>query len=351
MVLRVGLTGGIGSGKSTVSGALADRGAVVVDADLVAREVVAAGTAGLAAVVDRFGPGVLRPDGSLDRPTLGSVVFADERARRDLEGITHPRIGIRTAELIEAAGPDAIVVHDQPLLVEMGLAPMNHLTVVVDAPVEARLHRVMRDRGMSQADARARIAAQATDEQRYAAADALLDNSGAPQDLIQLVDSLWSDRLLPFQANLRADRRVRRDRQVPAQLTVRHEQRRRRADRMSARIRHQLDRAGIAYAGVDHIGSAAAPGLSAEDVVDLQLRVTGMVETLGADPDFRAALRAAGVVGLAPWQDTPHDRAPDPADRRTLYAGGADPAYVLQLHIRQDRSPGAQAALRVHRSG
>lgn len=193
---RVGLTGGIGSGKSAVTALLRERGAVVVDADVLAREVVEPGTPGFAAVVERFGDGVLDGDGRLDRPALGAVVFADEQARRDLEAIIHPRVRARAAELEAAAGPDAVVVHDVPLLVETGQAELYDLVVVVDVPVETQIERLASNRGMSRADAESRIAAQATREQRRGAADVVIDNSGTLADLADAVDALWQ-RLAP----------------------------------------------------------------------------------------------------------------------------------------------------------
>jgi len=167
-MLRVGLTGGIGSGKSTVAGRLAEHGAVLIDADRIAREVVAPGSDGLAEVVTAFGDSVLAPDGSLDRPTLAAIVFADDEARAQLNAIVHPRIGARTAALTAAAAPDAVIVHDVPLLVENRLAPMYHLVIVVDAPIEQRVRRLVRDRGMNEADVLARIAAQADEPRRRA---------------------------------------------------------------------------------------------------------------------------------------------------------------------------------------
>lgn len=341
-MLRVGLTGGIGSGKSAVAGLLAERGAVVVDADRIAREVVEPGALGLRQILDRFGADVLSEDGSLNRPALGAIVFADSAARRDLETITHPLIGARTTELIEGAGPEAVVIHDQPLLVEMGLAAMNHLNVVVNAPVDVRVARVVQNRGMSEADARARIEAQADDEARRAVADVWLDNDASHERLADQVTDLWRDRLVPFDANLHADLPVRRDKSGPVVLHEHTSEWAVRAARISARLRYQLDAAQLPYTGVDHIGSTAVPGLIAKDVIDLQLRVPRLDPVGGR---FAEALRAAGVVGLRPLQDNPHTWAPDRADWRKLYAGGADPAVVLHLHIRAEGSPGGEAAL------
>ena len=192
MTIRVGLTGGIASGKSTVAGMLVELGAVVIDADLIAREVVAPGTPGLAAIVEAFGPDVLTADGSLDRPRLGSVVFADDAARERLNAITHPLVGARTAELEEAARASGrLVVNDIPLLVEVGYAALFDEVVVVDVPVELQVERAVA-RGMDEADVRARIAAQATREQRRAAATYLIENTGTREDLHQRVTEVFT---------------------------------------------------------------------------------------------------------------------------------------------------------------
>lgn len=188
--LRVGLTGGIGSGKSTVSARLAEHGADVIDYDQLAREAVEPGTAGLAAIVSRFGDAVLQPDGSLDRPALGSIVFADESARRDLEGITHP--AIRELAVARAtASVAAVLVHDHPLLVEMGMAGSCDVVVVVDVPPELQVERLVEQRGMTPEDARSRLAAQLPRDERLAAADVVLDNTGTVDDLLAEVDALW----------------------------------------------------------------------------------------------------------------------------------------------------------------
>jgi dephospho-CoA kinase len=196
-VLRIGLTGGIGSGKSTVSALLADRGAVVIDADRIAREVVEAGTPGLAAVVEAFGERVLRDDGSLDRPALAGIVFADPEARKMLDGIVHPLVRARAAELAGAAPDGSVVVHDVPLLVETGQAASYDVVLVVQADPEVRVRRLVQ-RGLSEEDARARIAAQATDEQRRAVADVVLDNDGTPAELGEQVDRFWAERVAPI---------------------------------------------------------------------------------------------------------------------------------------------------------
>jgi dephospho-CoA kinase len=195
-VLSIGLTGGIGSGKSTVSALLAARGAVVVDADRIAREVVEPGTPGLAAVVDAFGPGVVGPDGALDRPALAAVVFADPAARARLDAIVHPLVRARAAALAAEAPVDAVVVHDVPLLVETGRWEPYDLVLVVQADPETRVARLVR-RGLAEADARARMAAQATDEQRRAVADVVLDNSGSQEELAAQVERFWAERVAP----------------------------------------------------------------------------------------------------------------------------------------------------------
>ena len=195
-MLRIGLTGGIGSGKSTVARLLADRGAHVVYADVLAREVVAPGTPGLAAVVAAFGEGVLTADGALDRPALAAVVFGDAEARARLDGIVHPLVRERAAGAIGALPDDAVVVQDIPLLVETGQAGSFDVVLVVQADAEVRVARLV-TRGLAEADARARIAAQATDEQRRAVADVVLVNSGTPEELATQVDRFWSERVAP----------------------------------------------------------------------------------------------------------------------------------------------------------
>ncbi|GAA3651086.1 dephospho-CoA kinase [Nocardioides ginsengisoli] len=195
--MRVGLTGGIASGKSTVSSILRELGAVVIDADQIAREVVAKGTPGLAAVVEAFGPDMLTPEGELDRPKMGALVFADETQRKVLESIVHPLVFERYAELEAAAPADGIVVHDIPLLVESGRAEEFEAVIVVDAPEELQIERMVRDRGWTEDDARARIAAQATREQRRAVATYLIENTGTREDLRLAVTEVFEALLAP----------------------------------------------------------------------------------------------------------------------------------------------------------
>ena len=191
-MLRVGLTGGIGSGKSAVSSRLAERGAVVIDSDVLAREVVAKGTDGLAEVVEAFGDGVLTAEGELDRPAVGRIVFGDEAARRRLEAIIHPRVRARAAEIEAAAPADAVVVHDIPLLVETGQADRFDVVLVVDTPVDVQLERLTAQRGMTEAEAKQRIASQASREDRLAVADLVVDNSGTLDDLDRRIGEVWA---------------------------------------------------------------------------------------------------------------------------------------------------------------
>jgi len=189
--MRVGLTGGLGAGKSTVAALLAEHGAVIIDADALAREVVRAGTPGFAAVVERFGPGVVGADGELDRARLAEIVFADEAAREDLNGIVHPLVGQRSAQLMAGAQAGAIVVYDVPLLAENDLAGGFDVVVVVEADLAVRLRRLA-DRGLTEAQARARIDAQASDEQRRAVAHEVVRNDGDREQLATRVNQLWT---------------------------------------------------------------------------------------------------------------------------------------------------------------
>lgn len=205
--LTIGLTGGIASGKSTVADLFAARGAVVIDADRLAREVVEPGTPGLAAVVRRFGPGALTFDGRLDRPAMGRTVFADLRARRDLEAIIHPAVRTRAAELTAAAPDGSVIVQMIPLLVETGQTEAFDLVVVVDAPEPVQVQRLMVRDGLSATEAGARLAAQAGRAERLAAAHAVIDNSQGPAQLRAEVDKFWTEQVAPRLARLsRPDR-------------------------------------------------------------------------------------------------------------------------------------------------
>ncbi|HEU5475135.1 MAG TPA: dephospho-CoA kinase [Actinophytocola sp.] len=333
-MLRVGLTGGIGSGKSTVAGRLAEHGAVLIDSDRLAREVVEPGTEGLAEVVAAFGADLLTPDGSLDRSRMAARVFGDDDARARLNAIVHPRVRVRAVELMAGAPEGAIVVQDVPLLVENGMAPAFHLVIVVDAPVDTRVHRLVTQRDMAEDDVRARIAAQASDSDRRAAADVWLDNSGAPDEILAAVDALWADRLVRFASNLRLHRRSEYgppwlhdpDPTWPAQ-----------AERLAARIRLA---AGERALRVDHIGSTAVPGLPAKDIIDLQL----MVATLADAEAIAGPLAEAGFV-LQPHVDRDHPHGTGPESWAKRYHASADPGRVVHLNIRTPDSGGARFAL------
>ena len=191
--MKVGLTGGIGSGKTAVSELLGSYGALVIDSDVLAREVVAPGTEGLAEIVAEFGPEVLAADGSLDRDRMAKLVFAEDGARARLNAIVHPLVRRRADAVAAAAPPGTVVVNAVPLLVEAGLVHLFDLVVVVDVPPDVQLDRLVRLRGMSEADARARIAAQVPREERLIAADVIIDNSGPPEDLEPQVRALWEE--------------------------------------------------------------------------------------------------------------------------------------------------------------
>jgi dephospho-CoA kinase len=195
--VHLGLTGGIASGKSTVAAELARLGAVVVDADALARAVVAPGTEGLDRVREAFGPTAIAADGSLDRAAVGQLVFADPEKRLVLNGIIHPLVRAEGRRLAAEAGPDAVVVQDVPLLVESGQTGAYDLVVVVEADPEERVARMIRDRGMTEEDARARMAAQATDEQRRAVADVVIVNDAGLEDLRRATRRVWDEYVVP----------------------------------------------------------------------------------------------------------------------------------------------------------
>ncbi|MGX1769444.1 dephospho-CoA kinase [Dietzia sp. NPDC055343] len=284
-MLMVGLTGGIGAGKSTVTAVLAEAGAVIVDADRIAREVVEPGTPGLAMLVAEFGEQILGVDGALDRAALAGLAFVDAGRTAALNAITHPLIGQRTAELFGTAPEDAIVVHDMPLLVEGGMTPGYNLVIVVDTPADIRLQRLVEQRGMPEDDARARMSRQATDEQRRAVADVLLDNSGERQVVADLTRSLVESRLLPFEHNLRTGTPVIGDRAVvPFRPEWAGE-----AERASARLGHVLGEVAVR---IDHVGPTSVGGLDAPDIIDIQVTVR---DEAGRDAALRA-LTAAGWV-------------------------------------------------------
>lgn len=333
-MLRVAVTGGIGSGKSTVSGRLAERGAVVVDSDLLARDVVAVGSPGLAAVVDRFGSSVLAVDGSLNRPALASIVFGDPDARRALEGITHPRVRARFGELAAAAPPDAVVVNDIPLLVSLPVAAAFHLVVGVGADAELRVRRLI-GRGLAEADARARIAAQIDDDARRPLTDIWLDNSGTADQLAGATDRLWDDRLVPFERLLLRGEQAPRGDAAPVPTDPAWPAT---AERLAARVRLAAPDA----VRIDHIGPKAVPGLPAPDVIDLQLVVA---DTDAADRVAPALGRAGFVLVADMRSDQPHPADDDPGRWRKTFHANVDPGRAVNLHVRPVDGPAWRWAL------
>jgi dephospho-CoA kinase len=330
-MLRVGLTGGIGSGKSTVGQRFRELGAVVIDADQVAREVVAVDSAGLGAIRQRFGDVVVAPDGSLDRRSLGEMVFADAQARKDLEAITHPLIGARTRTLMEVARPGQIVVHEVPLLAELDMGAAYHLTVVVGASEDVRMARLTGGRGFTETDARARIAAQADDGVRRAAADVWLDNNGSVERLAAQADELWRGRLVSFNENLVSRTAGRRpDIQILAQCDdswpgV--------AARLIRRVALALGERAVA---VEHIGSTSVPGLVTQEVIDLQVGVRGL--EAADDPGFIGALADKGFPRSAGEDRRLEDvlsMVDDPALAGERLHGSADPGQIVRLYVRE----------------
>jgi dephospho-CoA kinase len=344
-MLRIGLTGGIGAGKSALSSTFAKCGAVIVDGDVIAREVVQPGTEGLKALVEAFGDDILLPDGSLDRPALAAKAFRDDEARQRLNGIVHPLVGKRRSEIIASVPDDSVVVEDIPLLVESGMAPLFPLVVVVHADVEVRVRRLVDQRGMPEEDARARIAAQASDEQRHAVADIWLDNSGSPEDLVQRAHEVWDNRIVPFAHNLSARQIARAPaRLVPADPSW-PEQARRIANRLQTACGHRAIR-------VDHIGSTALPALDAKDVIDMQITV----ESLAVADELAEPLLAAGYPRIEHLTEDVakddarstverYDHSDDPALWHKRIHASADPGRPTNVHIRVDGWPNQQFAL------
>jgi dephospho-CoA kinase len=338
-MMRVGLTGGIGSGKSTVAGVLRELGAVVTDADRVAREVVEPGAPALRAIRERFGEKVIHPDGRLDRAGLAAVVFPDPAALRALEAITGPAIAARVAQLRAAVPVHRVDVYDMPLLVEKGLWVHEHLTLVVGASEQTRLARLVEQRGIPLPDARARIAAQATDEQRREAADVWIDNEGSREDTEDTVRRVWAGRLRPYQVGLVEGRRAKRPDRLALQLPDPGW-----ADagaRVVARLAAALHGRGVS---VEHVGSTSVPGLVAKDVIDVQIGVRSLTDA--DDPGFVAALRRAGYLLVeGNEQDHPHPVDAPATQWQKRFYGGCDPGRVVNVHVRQVGSGGHRFAL------
>jgi dephospho-CoA kinase len=335
-MLRIGLTGGIGAGKSTVSATFAECGGIIVDGDVIAREVVEPGTEGLAQLVEAFGEDILQPDGALNRPALAAKAFVDDEKRATLNGIVHPLVGRRRQEIIDSVSgdpdKDTVVVEDIPLLVETGMAPAFPLVVVVTADIETRVTRVVA-RGMDEADARARIKAQAPEEQRRAIADVLLDNSGSQGELVENARDIWYNRVLPLAHNIRTRQCAPRVYNlVPYDPAWPDD-----AQRIINRIQMAC---GAKALRVDHIGSTAVPGMDAKDVIDVQITVA----SLDVADELNGPLADAGYPRKEHiTSDMPHDG--DPALWRKRIHCAADPGRPANIHVRVDGWPGQQFAL------
>ncbi|WP_457950088.1 dephospho-CoA kinase [Pseudarthrobacter sp. alpha12b] len=336
-MLKIGLTGGIASGKSVVAARLKERGAMLVDADALAREVVEPGTEGLKRIVADFGEGMLDAAGRLDRARLGAAVFGNPERLAALNSIVHPLVRARAAAITAAAPHDAVVVQDIPLLVETGQGSSFHLVVVVDAPDDVRVQRMQELRGMTADAARSRMAAQATRGDRLLAADAVLDNSGTVQQLLDQVDMLWDRRLVPFAHNLAAGKRAPRN--GGPVLEPHREDWARQAARIAERLTAAAPRLIL---GVDHIGSTSVTGLAAKDVIDLQVAV----------PDLEAAATIGPLIAAAGFpavrgaeSDTPKPNAPDPSQWLKRFHANADPCRAVNVHVRPAGSAGWRYAL------
>ena len=334
-MLRIGLTGGIGAGKSTVSAAFAECGGIIVDGDVISREVVQPGTPGLAALVDHFGDGILLADGALNRPALAAKAFGDEEQRARLNAIVHPLVATRRAEIVAAVGEDQVIVEDIPLLVESQMAPLFPLVVVVHANVEVRLNRLIGIRGMDESDARARIAAQATEEQRRGVADVWLDNSGTAGHLVEQARELWYQRILPFAHNLTAKTPAAESQNpVPFDPTWPDQ---------AARILARLNTAcGHRALRIDHIGSTAVAGMDSRNIIDVQVTVASLdiADELAEDLLRAGYPRVESVTG-----DVCFDAATDVSLWRRRFHASADPGRPTHIHIRVDGWPNQQFAL------
>jgi dephospho-CoA kinase len=332
-MLRIGLTGGIGAGKSTVSATFAECGGIIVDGDVIAREVVEPGTEGLAQLVKAFGEDILLPDGALNRPALAAKAFVDDEKRASLNGIVHPLVARRRQEIIDAVHDDAVVVEDIPLLVETGMAPMFPLVVVVSADEETRVTRVVQQRGMDEADARARIKAQAPEEQRRAIADVLLDNSGSQGELVEKARDLWYNRVLPLAHNIRTRQCAPAVyRLVPYDPAWPDDGR-----RIINRIQNAC---GAKALRVDHVGSTAVHGMDAKDVIDIQTTIA----SLDVADEINDVLANAGYPRVEHiTTDMPHT-ADSTLWRKRIHCA-ADPGRPANIHVRVDGWPSQQFAL------
>jgi dephospho-CoA kinase len=331
-MLRIGLTGGIGAGKSTVSATFAECGGIIVDGDVIAREVVEPGTEGLAQLVDVFGEEILLPGGALNRAALAAKAFVDDQQRAKLNAVVHPLVARRRQDIIDAMHDDAVVVEDIPLLVETGMAPLFPLVVVVTADEETRVTRVVK-RGMDEADARARIKAQAPEKQRRAIADVLLDNSGSQAELVEKARDLWCNRVLPLAHNIRTRQCAPRTYElVPYNPAWPDDAR---------RIINRIEMAcGASALRVDHIGSTAVPGMDAKGVIDIQVTIA----SLDVADEINDAMANVGYPRIEHvTADYPH--TDDPALWRKRIHCAADPGRPAYIHVRVDGWPGQQFAL------
>lgn len=335
-MLRIGLTGGIGAGKSTVSRAFADCGGIIVDGDVISREVVQPGTEGLAALVDHFGSDILLPDGALNRPALAAKAFVDDQQRARLNAIVHPLVARRRAEIVAGVSQDDVVVEDIPLLVESGMAPLFPLVVVVNVDADVRLRRLVDQRGMDEADARARIAAQATEQQRRDVADVWLDNSGSEARLIEHARELWHQRIMPFAHNLSVERPAADPHDmVPADPDW-TAQARRVAARLNTCCGHRALR-------IDHVGSTAVPGMDGRDIIDMQITVA----SLGIADELAGALLDAGYPRVDSITADPSFQGPRGSEGLLpkRFHASADPGRPTHLHLRVDGAPNQRFAL------
>jgi len=331
-MLRIGLTGGIGAGKSTVSATFAECGGIIVDGDVIAREVVEPGTEGLSQLVEEFGEEILLSDGALNRPALAAKAFVDDEKRAKLNGIVHPLVARRREAILDAVHDDAVVVEDIPLLVETGLAPLFPLVVVVSADEETRVERLIK-RGMDEADARARIKAQAPEDQRRAIADVLLDNSGSQGELVEKARDLWYNRVLPLAHNIRARQIAEHKLELVPYRSAWPDD----ARRIIKRIQMACGEKALR---VDHIGSTAVPGMDAKDVIDIQITVA----SLDVADDINVALASVGFPRMDQiTTDVPHTS--EPALWQKRIHGAADPGRPARVHIRVDGWPNQRFAL------
>ena len=330
-----------------MSSTFSELGGIVVDGDVISREVVEPGTEGLAKLVDAFGERILSDDGSLNRPALATIAFSDDEKRQTLNGIVHPLVAERRSELIASAvqaEKNPVIVEDIPLLVESGMAPMFPLVVIVNADEDLRVKRLIEHRGFSEQDARARIAAQATEEQRRAVADVWLDNSGSTGELVEQARALWHQRILPFAHNLDGGEPARSQ-----PVLVKHDPS---WPDQASRIVARLNTAcGHRAVRIDHIGSTAVPFMDAKDVIDVQVTVA----SLDAADELAEALTGTGYVRMPVTADEskPDARSTvaefDHTNSASLWHKrvhcSADPGRPTNVHVRVDGWPNQQFAL------